>query len=201
MRNILAENLLRFGVKNLSEAQKQRLTEAVIDLIKHPGVKKANAYFSTAWDNRVELPTYIIGHYYLMPYGPIDYEKNMKIQGRVITLMSKPIGTETSLPVLPSKLSNEGGGFTWEFTNPERVITKLNWDDSLVQPMIKYTGKQLADTINERFNQMPLKDIQTIYNVHPEKAKMDQEIAAFKSSDAFPWKSMLTGNAKAFYSV
>ena len=50
MKNTLAENMLRFGVKNLSESDVKKieeslLTEGEIDLMSMPEVKDATAHF------------------------------------------------------------------------------------------------------------------------------------------------------------
>lgn len=197
MKNILAENLLRFGVKNLSEAQIQSLTEAEIDLLTTPGIDKANKYFQTAYKSQVPNPAYILGQYYLKSDKPVDYAKDMSISGPVYGFLLYTYGT-TSLPVISDGAAGEGGRFT--FFARDNKITSINWDTLRLGVNPKASAQDIANNINTRFNAIPLKDLQTIYNAHPKKANFDQAMATFKASTA-PWKSMLTGNAKAFYGV
>jgi len=198
MKNILAENLLRFGVKNLSEAQMQRLTEAEIDLLNTPGIDKANKYFQTAYKNQVPDPSYILGQYYLKSDRPVNYESDMSISGPVYGFYLYTVGS-VSLPLISYGSTGEGG--RWTFFSRDNKITKIYWDtyrQSFQDP--KMAAKDIAYNINARFNEVPLKALQTIYNAHPKKANFDQAMATFKASTA-PWKTMLTGNAKTFFGV
>jgi len=52
MKNILSENMLRFGVKNLSESNKKRLTlESIIQTIKEHGLSEQVRQALTEADN------------------------------------------------------------------------------------------------------------------------------------------------------
>lgn len=200
MKNILAENMLRFGSKNLSESEKQNLqslTEAEIDLLTTPGIDKANKYFQTAYKNQVPNPAYVLGQYYLKSDKTVDYEKDMSISGPVYGFLLYTYGT-TSLPVVSDGGAGEGGRFT--FFTRDNKITSINWDTVRLGVDPRATAQAIANNINIRFNAIPLKDLQTMYNAHPKKANFDQIIATFKASTA-PWKTMLTGNAKTFYGV
>lgn len=225
MKNILAENLLRFGVKNLSDTNQKNLivtsimetinqhglqleihkaltessmlTEAEIDLLTTPGIDKANKYFQTAYKNRVPNPAYVLGQYYLKSDSPVNYADDMSISGPVYGFVLYTYGT-TSLPIISNGASGEGGRFT--FLTRDNKITSINWDTTKLGMDPRATAKNIADDINIRFNAIPLKDLQTMYNAHPKKANFDQFIATFKASTA-PFKALLTGNAKAFFGV
>jgi hypothetical protein len=46
MKNTLEENMLRYGIKNLSESSKHRLTEALVDLMTHVNTTAALSVFN-----------------------------------------------------------------------------------------------------------------------------------------------------------
>ena len=58
MKNILAENMLRFGTKNISEADvKKRLTESTLEQL-DPSWVNAQKYFASAWSKNMTAPQF-----------------------------------------------------------------------------------------------------------------------------------------------
>lgn len=205
MKNTLAENLLRFGVKNLSEAEKKKieeslLTEGIIDLSKTPGIDKVNKYFEGAMAKRVPRPAAFLGEYYLLA-DPVDYTNkvDLRLEGPVIGFKIYSIpGLETQLPLLPDFVAGEGGQFDW--SSSYKTFNSITWDTSGLPFDPKTKTDVIVDGINRRMNSLPLQTLQQIYAISARKPKGDQLIAAFKASNS-PIKTMLTGNAKAFFGV
>ena len=67
MKNKLAENMLRFGVKNLSESNIKNINEAllteatIINLKGDPRLPKVAKSLGTQWNNEVKLPAAAMG--------------------------------------------------------------------------------------------------------------------------------------------
>ncbi len=195
--------MMRFGTKNLSESNirninKSLLTEGEVDLMKLPQVAAATKFFKAAWDKRVQKPSYILGQYYLKSDRETNFETAYRYMGSVVGFKLARFGTL----VLPVPDLYMGGRWQFEGTGANGPIgfSQLMWDTSAItiEPNIK--PADAAAWINEVFNQMPLKDIQALYNASPGKPKYDTYIAQLKTATT-PIKPLLTGNAKAFFGV
>jgi hypothetical protein len=217
MKNILAENMLRFGVKNLQESDIKRieeslLTEAEIDLKSMPEVKAAAAYFKKAWTSRIPKPNYVLGQYYLKSTQAANFDRDYRYMGIVVGFKSANFRGV----ILPVPDLTMGGSWTFEgevasFENGKPfTFSRLTWDTAPIEIDPKISEKGAADSINEMFNQIPLRDLQTMYNVSKWKPNFDKQIATFKNavvanSTTIPFAKriapLLSAPAKAFYGV
>jgi hypothetical protein len=218
MKNILAENMLRFGVKNLKESDVKRieeslLTEAEIDLKSMPEVKAAAAYFKKAWISRIPKPNYVLGEYYLQStQAAANFERDYRYAGRVVGFKSANFGgVIIPIPDLTGvgRWVFEGEVAAFENGRPFTFST-LYWNTAPVQVEAAISDKDAAAAINEMFNKIPLRDLQTMYNVSKLKPIFDKQIATFKNaavakSTAIRFAKrlapLLSGSAKAFYGV
>ena len=217
MKNTLAENMLRFGVKNLSESDVKKieeslLTEGEIDLMSMPEVKDATAHFKKSWINRILKPNYVLGQYYLKTTKAANFERDYRYMG--ITIGFKSANYRGVIVPIPD--TTMGGVWSFEgevaaFENGKSfTFSKLTWDTYPIQIDPRISAKGAADGINEVFNQIPLRDLQTMYNASKGKPSFDKQIATFKNaamtksstiSFAQQVAPLLSGTAKAFYGV
>ena len=202
MKNTLAENMLRFGVKNLSESDVKKinesalLTEAVIDLTKDPAAPAASKFFAASWAKNVPQPNYQMGQYYLKTTAP-KTEESQIYRGKVLAFKSSTYGT-VNLPTLPMVDSGFGGDYDWDSVS--KRFLSLTYAINEPTAMAPLKANQYGDDINIRFNQIPLANLQAMYAASPKKATYDTFIAAFKTSKS-PIIPFLKGNAKAFFGV
>ena len=178
---------------------RQYLMEDRVELMGMPQVKAAAKFFKDAYDKEVPTPSYILGQYLLKTNPGTDFNKGSNYEGNVLGFGLARFGT-MSIPILP--LAEEGGYFVFDSSSnpsyPPR-FKDLWWDNEPFAYMPKDSAG-MATRINNAFNRLQLKDIQTIYNATKGKENYDAAIAQFKASNS-PLKALLTGNAKAFYGV
>lgn len=208
MKNTLAENMMRFGTKNLSELNrhvvKQLLTEAApIDLLTLPGVPAATKYMSTSWNKNVSLPAYLLAPYYLKSTSPKTdntYRYTGMVIGFGLVTYSLTAGGTLVVPTLSD--ADAGFGGNWEFEGSTGKFTTLNWSPSIQAPgATKMSPAEIAAAINQNYNQISIESIQAMHTANTaKKAKYDTYITAFKTSNS-PVKALLTGNAKTFFGV
>ena len=221
MKNLLSENMLRFGTKNLSESTKKKLvfesimqtinehglqnavrrsllTEAVVELMTHPAAKATLKTLKAQFKQGIKLPIGIaMGQYYLVVQSNELTSAGQIARGKVGSFHGKSIGGVGNLPVPTNFKANEGG--VLEFGNDVAgVWTLLNFETSGFPLPAK--AADVAANLNEACNQYPLTVLTAMLAAHPMKAKFDAVIAAFKTSKS-AIKPLLTGNAKAFYGV
>lgn len=205
MKNTLAENMLRFGVKNLSESnikkiEKSILTEAT-DLTKDPNLAKTFAAIKAQNLKGIKRPMALMGFYLIMFTEPVDLQKALQVNGKVLAFQAMPWPKVGNLPCLPDYTIGYGGSFSWRPTNPTPDSIEMNYQIPAFDPN-GVTPQQIAQTINETMGPIPLATLQAMYNAHPNKAKYDAAIAAFKANATGKQVfAGLTGNAKAFYGV
>ena len=178
---------------------RQYLTEARVELMGMPQVKAAAKFFKDAYDKEVPTPSYILGQYLLKTNPGTDFNNGSNYEGNVLGFGLARFGT-MSIPILP--LAEEGGYFVFEnSSNPAYPLgfKDLYWDN---EPFgyIPKDSASMATRINNAFNRLQLKDIQTMYDATVNKRDYDTAIAQFKASNS-PLKGLLTGNAKSFYGV
>jgi hypothetical protein len=208
MKNTLAENMMRFGTKNLSELNrnvvKQLLMEAApIDLLTLPGVPAATKYMATSWNKNVSLPAYLLAPYYLKSTSPKTdntYRYTGMVIGFGLVTYSLTAGGTLVVPTLSDAPSGFGGN--WEFEGKTGKFTTLNWNPSIQAPgATKMSPAEIAAAINQNYNQISIESIQAMHTANTaKKAKYDTYITAFKTSNS-PVKALLTGNAKTFFGV
>ena len=61
MKNTLEENMLRYGIKNLSESSKHRLTEALVELMTHVNTTAALKSIQSHYAKGINSPTTVLG--------------------------------------------------------------------------------------------------------------------------------------------
>jgi len=225
MKNLLSENMLRFGTKNLSESMKKSLvvesimqtinehglqnavyrrllTEAVVELMTDAGAAAALKNLKAQIARGTTLPGVVMGQYYLKVTSNADTKDQIitgvMIRGKVGGLHGKGIGGVGTIPV-PSNFTSTSGaeGGTLEFP-PAGAWTILNFDNA--QTPLPATPAEIAANINAACALYPIQSLNDMLAAHPKKAAYDTAIAAFKAS-ASAIKPLLTGNAKAFYGI
>ena len=205
MKNILAENMIRFGVKNLQESDIKRieeslLTEAAVDLSKDPRLTKTFQAINAQIEKGIKMPRALMGQYLIMFDKPQNFDPAVQVSGKVLAFQAMPYPGVGNLPSLPDYTSGFGGNFSWRLTDPvpyriENDLTIPSFDKS-IQPAA------IANTINQTMAPIDIKTLQAMYAAHPNKAKYDAAIAAFKANpNSSQVLAALTGNAKAFYAV
>ena len=195
MKNILAENMLRFGVKNLSELSKHRLMEAIVELIADANAANALKSLKAQIVKGIKLPSVRMGQYYLKVQSNELTDNGQIARGKVVGLHGKVIGGVGTLPVPSNFTLNEGGTLEFGINGPWSI---LNFDTT--QLALPSGLPQIAAAINTACNQCPVAELTAMLASHPKKAVFETGIAAFKASNS-AIKPLLTGNAKAFYGV
>ena len=61
MKNTLEENMLRYGIKNLSESSKHRLTAALVELMTHVNTTAALKSIQSYYTKGINSPTTVMG--------------------------------------------------------------------------------------------------------------------------------------------
>lgn len=203
MKNTLAENMLRFGVKNLNESDVKKIEEALlkeaIDLTKDPNLTKAFASIKAQTAKGIKQPMALMGFYLIMFNQPQDFQKAVQVTGKVLAFQAMPWKNIGNLPCLPDYTVGFGGNFSWKLTDPTPYSIEM---DYTLPQFGNITAADVAKTINQTMGPIPVATLQAMYNAHPNKAKYDAAIAAFKANATGKQVlAGLTGNAKAFYGV
>ncbi len=199
MKNILAENMCRFGTKNLSESDKQRLTEAVIELMADANAAAALKNLKAQIAKGTKLPGIRMGQYYLKVQSNAETTDQLGtgaiVRGKVGGLHGKGIGGVGTLPVPSNFTLNEGGFLEFPIAGAWSI---LNFETA--QLPLPAGVAAIAGALNTACNQYPVAELTAMLAAHPKKAAFETGIAAFKASTS-AIKPLLTGNAKAFYGV
>ena len=222
MKNLLSENMLRFGTKNLSESTQKELivksimqtinehglqsavrrsllTEATVELMTDAGAAAALKNLKAQIAKGTKLPGVVMGQYYLKVQtnsGTTDQlGTDVKAAGKVGGLHGKVIGGVGQLPVPSNFLQNEGGLLEFPLNGTWSILNYENLGLALPE-----AAATVAEHLNTACNQYPLQSLRDMLAAHPKKAVFDTTIAAFKVSKS-AIKPLLTGNAKAFYGI
>jgi len=203
MKNTLAENMLRFGVKNLKESDIKKIEESVLnegtDLTKDPNLKKAFASINAQIAKGIKQPSAVMGMYLLRFDKPQNFDTAVQVNGDVLAFQAMPFKGVGNLPTLPDYSVGFGGTFNWKLTAPVPYFIEM---DYTIPQFGNLNAKAVSDIVNKTMAPIPLATLQAIYNAHPNKAKYDAAIAAFKASETGKQVlAGLTGTAKAFYGV
>jgi hypothetical protein len=209
MKNTLAENMIRFGVKNLSESditkiEESLLTEQTVDLSKEPGL--VNAFKSLRAQNAkgIKRPQAMLGRYLLTFTKDVDFESAVQVQGNVVGFQTYTLPFVGRLPVIPDFPQGWGGYFQWKTTETIPYSIQNNFQSpSLRDYSQNITTVDVAKNISDPMNLIPIQTLKAMYAASTAaKAQFDQLIAEFKTNpNAAKVRSALTGNAKAFYGV
>jgi hypothetical protein len=202
--NILAENMLRFGPKNLSESDRRRLqnllTEGTFSST-DPNYKQAEKYFAGEWAKQTSSPQFATAAF-MYKADPVtdwqtrnSYTINLYKVFNAVSLI-QPFFT----PIWVSGISWENEtlaqppGFTrWLSTTIESPSANTRLD-------AYKTVKDIASTINTDWNEF-LPEIATTY-ITANKSKMTDSISKIKATKSFAELGpMLTGTAKTVYDL
>ena len=208
MKNNLAENMLRFGVKNLSQSDIEKINETVltevdrvIDLSTDPRIPKVFASLKAQSKKGIKFPSAIMGQYLIKINNSYDYVNDppQTVDGVVLAFQAAPFPKVGNLPCLPDYPRNFGGRFTWAYlSNNVPSAGNITYDPTT--QFGESSPAAVASIVNEIMNSIELVTLQTIYNANPNKVKYDAAITAFKASPTGKLTmEMLTGTAKAFY--
>jgi hypothetical protein len=218
MKNILAENLLRFGVRNLSESDIKKIEEIALteeisktDLstdikLKTALVKRVNAGI------QLNVP-FVVGEYIFIP-EVIDTAKPSRIRGFVqkfITNTNDKIGKVILYPDVNNKMDS---WFTLEnyndINNIKNVFFQCVYETGVERISNGATVNKITnDAINIHKN---LSTVTAAYNANPNKSSYDalintmrnevnQTVITGTNTTAKNFATALTGNAKAFYNL
>jgi len=211
MKNILAENMLRFRSKNIAAQEAAAIRKLIEQVTTEIDIKKTmpkgsaalSAVFKQNHDNNVAQVTGIIGPYYLVSNR---MSENGYIGG-VFGFGSVNVGGSQRTGVMTLPIPSGTGRFVWHRQLPGTNGPGFGEID-FVKPTAKSmtdsnaTPASVAEIINELYNEIPLRDLQTIYNNDKNKASYDKMIANFKTRDLernAKIVPLLKGNAEKFF--
>lgn len=202
MKNTLAENLLRFGVKNLSESDKSKLNEQTEPIDRRDWANKQVAAIKNLTlqlqANKFPISPVVIGPYCLvtvMNTGELNAQKikeGADYIGDVIGWTANRMG----LPSLTSLQNGEVGYFKFNTADKFGVFEVST---SIVDKSI--------NALNKSFNQLSLDTIQTMWKSSIQAVEVAKYIPTFKTNvlayqanptDATKGYDKITGNAAAF---
>ena len=227
MKNLLSENMLRFGTKNLSESTQKELivksimqtinehglqsavrrsllteAETSVDLMTDPLAPAALKSLNSQYTQGTKLPAVRMGHYYLKSTDAVTSTPDSTstvVRGKVGRLFGKGIGGVGSIPVPANLTLGEGGDMEWGPGKYSKWLV-LYFDSARRLPLPAGTAAEIAANINAACALYPAAELTAMLAADPKKAAYDTAIAAFKASTS-AIKPLLTGNAKAFYGV
>lgn len=203
MKNTLAENMLRFGVKNLQKSDIKKIEESLLkegtDLTKDPNLAKTFAAIKAQIDKGIKQPSALMGMYLIKFSKPQNFDTALQVNGNVLAFQAMPFKGIGNLPTLPDYSVGFGGTFNWKLTDPVPYFIEM---DYTIPQFGTLNANAVSDIVNKTMEPIPLATLQAMYNAHPNKAKYDAAIATFKASEVGKQVlAGLTGTAKAFYGV
>jgi hypothetical protein len=202
MKNTLAENMLRFGSKNLDAKSVNKLqklaeqTGAQTLQQLDPQFQKVEQFFAAAKDRNTDKPA--VGSANLMYVArPTTGDKAYAYIIDVYRPQNVKVGDGIYSFIMPMPMGN---------INFEFASKKLNANNETLQPAALFTQdtandvKQLAAVINQSWNQIP--SSVAIANLQAKKAKFTGTITALKANPYFAELApMLTNTAKEVYNI
>jgi len=211
MKNILAENMLRFGVKNLQESDIKKIEESSLNEVfsgtfeqAFPDYKAASAAFAKAHAAGGGAVSFTgkFHHYYSVRYNPDTTGYNTYDVGII------GLGLRKFRDIFIADIAAKDENVT-AYWDPSRGIqSPTNWPDFLnpnrAFNLVPYETTSIDNlkNINYRFNQLPLADIQKMLPQYPNimaNLKAVQANTNWSNKQAF--SKGLTGNAKMFYNI
>jgi hypothetical protein len=221
MKNILAENLLRFGVRNLSESDIKTIKETVLteeitktDLgtdikLKTALVKRVNSGI------QLNVP-FVVGEYIFIPEVIEAAGQPMRIKGFVQKFITNTTDPNLGKVVLYPDFQEKNDGFFLlenytDINNIKNVVFQCVYDSSLIAGMTDgaWVNRLANNSINIHKN---LNTVTAAYNANPNKSSYDalintmrnevnQTVTTGANTAAKNFAAALTGNAKAFYNL
>jgi hypothetical protein len=200
MKNILAENMLRFGTKNVSEADvKKKLTESTLKEL-DPGMANANKFFAAEWAKKTNGPQFATANliYQAQPFENTD--RGVKYILNIHKAVAAPYGSFSF--IIPAFL----GLADW-FSPVGRDPRGSLSDSGDLQISADFNMhpqdlKSAADDINSKWNEFTPEVVKTHLTGRKAQPLFARDIASIKSSTKFALIGpMLTGNAKSVYDM
>ena len=206
MKNTLAENMLRFGVKNLSESNIKKinevlLTEAIVDLKSDPRLPKVAKSLGDQWIAGTKLPAEAMGQYiFVMPRNaqtPGTEGSGNWNSGAILSFWTYDFGSAGRVVGLQNWTAGFGGTFQLE-TKLRQFGEVVNFDSQNSNGGEESLA-QVAEYLN-LINQIPMNVVNAAWTANTYKANFAKTMVAYAASPAGKQvMSMLQGNAKAFY--
>lgn len=195
MKNILAENMIRFGTKNVSEADiKKRLTESTLKEL-DPLWTNASKFFAAEWVKQANAPQFATAN--LLYVARPAKDNNMETSGKYLIGINKAIVSSFG-PI----------SFIWPTFMGFVDYTSANGLTDTGDLVLSYSAENLrekdlktaAASINSFWSEI-LPDVAKTH-LDGRKAKLATSIASIKSSPNFAELApLLTGTAKSVYDM
>ena len=230
MKNLLSENMLRFGTKNLSESSTRKLVfESIMQTINEHGlhnavrrsllteqtavdllvtqqkeVSAASKSFSAQLAKKIYSPSYLFTNkqYYLVTTKPYN-STDLNFYGSVVGFQNHIVAQKTGGGGINLPLiCNYSAGYGGSWNHNGLKFTSMSWDST--NQGIVGNATAVASTINSQMNALPIATIQAMYASNPNKARYDKSIAEFKANTgtfATALKAALSGNAKTLLGI
>lgn len=196
MKNKLAENMLRFGVKNLHKADVKKIQEVAtlneqqdIDLLPKYGKIFQQELLKGIKAQKPQI-VFFAGPYYVWTSepNPITYDTldgvtspvTSNIIGKFIDLQVETIPAIGPVPMLPGWSSGYGGMFEYKTGLQGGQMTQIMYSEESPVLNIKTTEDALGH-IQTNFGKFSPQVIQQLYNISQNKAQIDQAIATLKT--------------------
>jgi hypothetical protein len=197
MKNILAENMLRFGTKNVSEADvKKKLTEATLKEL-DPGLANANKFFAAEWAKNTSGPQFATANLIYLAQPSKDMDRDAKYVLEIYKAVAAPYG---SFSFIVPALFGLANWFPPAGRDPRGLSDDGDLKISEDFNMNPRDLKSAANSINSLWNQFTPEVLKT--HLTGRKAQLARSIASIKSSTNFALIGpMLTGNAKSVYDM
>ena len=192
MKNILAENMIRFGTKNISENDlKNILTESTLKDL-DPLMANAQKYFAASWSKRVVGPQFSTANliYVARNEGPIENDSKYLINIYKATVVN--FGQINF--IAPAMM-----GFV-DYFNTSGLTDSGDLGITVSTEQKQPDVKSIATELNKQWNIILPKV--AIDHLNLRKAKLAPAITAIKASPTFTTLGpLLTGTAKSVYDM
>lgn len=209
MKNILAENMMRFGVKNLSESDVKRIEEVSLNETFNgtfeqafPDYKNANVAFEKAFAAKQPNTTFAGKYHYYYTAGP-----NSDNTGYTVKIVGLGLRKCKDMTIVDFPTNGEEVTAVWE--RSKQLVSNTNWSDFLmpnrtfsIPPYEQNSAVDLAGGVNARFNHpnRPLATTQAMIALYPNIGAYIKKISADTTNPVWnAFKAKLTGNAKTLY--
>ena len=197
LKNILAENMLRFGPKNLSESDKRRLQnlliEATLKDLDSAGMASAQKFFAAEYEKGTNGPQFATANLIYIADTSDKPEQRMKYNINIFKLISINFGVaQFIIPAFYGMLD-----YTINYGLTDGGDLQLGIDPSMAS---EKTVADAAYSINFYYEQILPATLTTNFN--GQKAKLATAIATTKAAQNFATLgTLLKGSAKTAYDL